>query len=321
MPDTDALLLCSLLPFIATLICGRLIYKLNGRATSATPYALFANLFALAAIQTAGYWTATVSAQAAPYFADAYLIGAYFFFAHLVLFALYLSGRNYKYKYLLYGPPILLTALHWSGLMIESYRWEQHSLMHNDGPAAVAFDAFALISLIACIAILCVNSRSAGDRITKSRNRIMIYSFIPLVIMFGVLALLSATDYAVSATLVSPLTIIYSSLMYYYISGHEVVDCSSGPGYFLGRLKLAWLLLKTGTGNADLKAFKKALDAQIIAESLARNNYNIPTVAREMQIHHTTLRSKIKENSQLNALYLHRTVDSSTKNGQRSMGK
>lgn len=289
MPKAEILFSLSILPLIASILCVYLQIRLK----KAQP--LFLNLFFLAAFQAFGYWVMAVAPSYGHYLADAYLISIYFFLANLVVFAVYLTdGRVTSLLKCIYLGPVTLSVLHVSGLMVVDYRWEQSSLMHNDGTFAFLFDWFGLACLISTVSILLINSRRTRDRHIKSKNILMLYSFIPLVVMFGLLVTLSATRYAVSATIVSPITIIYVSLAYYYISAHDVVDCSSGTNFFLTRLKIAYQTLKIRNYN-EAADVKKSIDDVLIAESMARNNNNISDAADEIAVHHTTLRYKLKK--------------------------
>ncbi len=288
----------SSLPFIAAVICCYLLGKLLVKKSNIGALLLFSNLALLNIIQAALYLALSYSQVIGEYFADAYLITAYFFFAHLTLFAVSLSKKPVTpiKHYLMYVLPGVLTVFHLSGLMVDGYRFEQNALMHNDGPLAWCFDVFALVSCIAAAAILFNNIKAnRGNRMLTSKNIIGLISFVPLILAFFIIILLSATPYAFPVVIVGSLITIYTALAFYYLLRDSVVDLSIGLTFFWRRLSLAYLLLETHKTKTDLKTFTKAVEKQFINEALELHKGNIQETADYLGINHTTLRNKIKE--------------------------
>ncbi len=288
----------TLLPTASTLCCVFLLNKLIFRNTSRYYVLLFANLALMNLAQTLGYLLIPYSVAWAEYAADAYLITAYFFFTHLILLAISLSGKAPSSAYLRfqYWPAVCLSILHMNGLIVESYRIDQNTLMHNDGKLSWLFDGFILMSCLATLSYLFKNlSQNNQDQILMSKNMIAILSLIPLISVFFILILLSTTPYAVPVAIVGPLICIYAALTFYYLSRDSVANLSIGIVFFFERLKMAYLLLETGNTKRGLKQFNKSVEAQFIKEALVKNGGNIQATADYLDINHTTLRNKIKE--------------------------
>ena len=104
-------------------LCLFLLHKAYQSGTGLPYLTLFANLSVINFFQVIIYVFLEHSLTIAIYAADTYLIAIYFLFTHFMQIALGLSENDNVYwtKYL-YIPPAILTALHISGLMVESIR-------------------------------------------------------------------------------------------------------------------------------------------------------------------------------------------------------
>ncbi len=289
--------LYSFLPAIPALSCILLLAKLHRKKAEWYSIRLFANLLLMNLLQTVAYIVFSISVATAEYIADLYLISAYFFFTHLMIFALQLSKDTLSVNQtgLLYIFPSVLTVFHLLGLMVDSYRVENDALLHNDGPLAWCLDVYILSSCVATVVLFSRNiKRNLKNRMLMSKNVVALLSFAPLIVAFFIIVLLSMTRYAIPVVFIGPLVTLYTSLAFYYISRKTVVDLSIGFGFFCDRLKLAYQFLETHKTKEDLKRFHHAVDKQFIKEALKENNFHIQETADYLGINHTTLRNKIK---------------------------
>lgn len=287
-----------LFPALAFISCLSLYIKLLTRQSNRASLLLFANMTLMNLALVVLQLLLPHSPIIAEYMADAYLIFTYFFFAHLVFFALNLSAKPLKaiqYQ-ILYAFPVLLTLFHLSGFMIESYRFDHNSLMHNDGMLAWCFDVYAVVSCFATVSFLFQNLRQCkDDRILISKNIIAILSCIPLVLVAFIIVLLSRSDHPVPVVILGSSITLYTAVTFFYLSRDKVADVSIGIAFFFARLKLAYQLLETDKTKMDSKQFNKQLERQFIKEALVAADGNIQAAADYMQVNHTTLRNKIKE--------------------------
>lgn len=298
IPMITNIWLYSLLPILVCFL-GLILVRKVWRTNGAIEYIkLFSNLIVMNAFQVIAYFMFSLSPLYAEYTADAYLISAYFLFTHLMMLALSLAKKpisEHVYRYL-YLVPISLTIFHLSGLMVESYRIEKNSLMHNDGVLAWCFDVHIILSSLLTVYILYRNIKgSQGANILASRNVIALISFIPLTLAFCLLSILSMTDYAIPVVIIIPLISTYILMVFSYISNSQIIDLSIGPRFFLKRLELARLILKVLKTKQDINTFKQALEKQLIEEALTEHNNAIQATADSLKMNHTTLRNKIKE--------------------------
>jgi hypothetical protein len=224
----SAFLFYSLYPTLVVILCALLLHKAY-RSGAGLPYLkLFTNLAVINLFQIIIYISLKNSFEIASYAADAYLIAAYFLFTHFMQLALYLSetDRGAWPKYL-YIPPIILTLLHLSGLMVESYRIENNAILHNDGALAWVFDAFVVFSSIATIIIFTYNfAKNKTDELIASKNMIALISFIPFVLTSIVLVIFSNTDNIIPVVIIIPSISLYILAVFYYIciNKRRIVD-------------------------------------------------------------------------------------------------
>lgn len=290
--------LYSSLPFVSAVSCLYLLKRLVDRRSPIDFILLFANLALLNAVQSAGYLFWPYMSVGREYFADAYLILLYFLFTHYILFATCLSWKQERsrYRYWLYTVPGSLTLFHFAGLMVDGYRIEGYAILHNDGVMAWAFDLFILIACIATIATLWRNVKdNFDDKVVASKNIIALVSFIPLILAYLTLVLLSRTEYAVPVIVVGPTVTIYAAIAFYYLHRDRVVYLSVGIKLFMQRLKLANMILEMGNTKLDIRSYTKAVEKQFIIEALERHQGKIQDTADYLGMNHTTLRNKIKE--------------------------
>jgi hypothetical protein len=287
----------SVFPCFAAICCLFLLFKAM-RSGAATVYLkLFANLVTMNFLQAIGYVILVFSRPVAEYMADAYLIAAYFLFAHFMQLALYLSEKERgAWTQWLYLPPVILTVLHLSGMMVDSYHFEENIMLHNDGVYAIIFDVFIVLSSIVTISTFIINSRSIKqDCLLVSKNIIAVISFIPFVLSAVVIVVLSNTQYAVPVVVIIPSLSLYIVMVFYYISRSQIIDLTIGPRAFLKRLRVASLLLSSLNTKKDLDDFNRQLQILKYNEAMQkhRNNYN--AAAEELKMHSTTLRNALKD--------------------------
>lgn len=293
-----AIILLSLLPLLSAGCCSWLLIKLAREKAPTHFQLLFSNLMAMNLSQACGYMAFAVHPNIGELFADAYLISAYFFFTHLMISAVQLGNAPPPLRKLapVYIFPVILTALHLAGFIVDSYRFEQNALMHNDGSLSACLDVYIIASCFFTVAVLRRNTKQPGmERMQTSRNLVALLSFVPLVAAFLIIVVLSSTKYAIPVVVIGPLITIYTALSFYYVSRKKVVDLSIGIRFFMDRVLLAYALLETHKSKQDLKAYSKAVDKQFIKEALHENGNNIQETANFLGINHTTLRNKIKE--------------------------
>jgi hypothetical protein len=281
-------------PFFAAICCLWLLYRAVLSSSGTVYIKLFFNLAIMNLCQVPAYFVIENSFDVAVYAADAYLIAAYFLFSHFMQLAIHLSGKDRSgWAQWTYFPPVILTILHFSGFMVEGYRLENKTILHNDGVYAMAFDLFILLASIITISIFIINSRNIKqDSLLISKNIIAVISFIPFVLVAMLLIVLSNTKYVVPVVLVAPSMTLYIVTVFHIISK---LDFSMGLGLFYVRLKLAWDVLKAYKTQKDLKRFYRAFEKELIIETLRKNDNHIKSTADHLQVNHTTLRGKIKE--------------------------
>lgn len=290
--------LYSLLPFFSAAVGLYLLKRLIDKKSPVESLLLFINIVLVNAVQSIGYIVWPYIETGHQYFADAYLIALYFLFAHLLLFSISLSGKSarYQYRYLIYIFPVILTLLHIAGFMVEGYRIDGYVILHNDGELAWCLDFFVLMSCIAAATIFGKNMKANfHDKVLASKNIIALVSFIPLILAFTVVDLLSRTLYVVPIIVIGPLVTLYAALSFYYLHKERVIYLSVGLVFFMSRLKLANKILELNNTRADVRTYTKAVEKQIILEVLGRHQGKIQEAADYLGMNHTTLRNKIKE--------------------------
>lgn len=288
----------SLLPASVAFYCLTVLFRSVSVGSDISYIKLFTNLMLMNVLQAVGYIMFAFAPIYAEYIADLYLISTYFFFIHLLQIALALTKTpiDSRYSNLLYLLPAALSVMHCFGLIVEGYRVEQNTLMHNDGDFSWCADIFALVSCIATVMLLKRNVKATSDdRILMSKNMLALLSFAPLILAAFVLAALSMTEYVISVTIIGPLVAFYTALVFFYISKKNIVDLSIGLRFFKARLRLAILLLETENNKKATGHFKEKMEKQFVLEALDRNNHKIQITADYLGINHTTLRKKIKD--------------------------
>lgn len=288
----------SLLPAFVALCCTLLFIKAYFSGAGSAYIKLFANLIILNTFQAVAYILFAISPSVAEYAADAYLMSVYFLFSHLLLLALSLREQGEpKWGHFLYVFPVTLVAMHLSGLMIESYRVEKNSLMHNDGVLAWMFDLFIIVSSLMTAIIFFTNTKARDNHKLASRNIIALVSFIPLICTFSLLIIVSRTEYAVPVVIVVPIISLYIASVFYYISKSRIIDLTIGPAAFFKRVRLAFLLLESLKTKGELDDFNNQLRQQRYREAMEKHNNDFNAAAAELKVHHTTLRNSLKETS------------------------
>jgi hypothetical protein len=219
----NAFLFYSLYPTLVVILCVLLLHKAY-RSGAGLPYLkLFANLALINIFQAISYATLGFSLTFSQYIADLYLISAYFLFIHFMQLALYLSeGDREPWPKYLYIAPIILTLLHFSGLMVNSYRIENGVLFHNDGLFAWVFDVFVILSSVITIITFTHNFiYNKKNELIASKNIIALISFIPFVLMSTLLIVLSNTQHVIPVVIIIPSITVYIVAIFYYISTYK----------------------------------------------------------------------------------------------------
>lgn len=289
-------LLYSLYPAFITAFSILLFLKAY-QSNAGTHYlALFGNLIFINICQTIIYGVIPYSFTIASYAADAYLIAAYFLFTHFILLALNLSeSERGNWIQFLYVPPVILTILHVSGFMIDSYRLVENAIVHSDGELAWAFDAFLLAASMTTVATFFINVKQIRkDYLLQSRNLIALISFIPFIIAASILVILSNTAHVVPVVTIIPTLSLYIVLVFYYISRSQIIDLTIGPKAFFKRLKVAYLLLSSLRTKKDLDDFNRQLQLLKYNEAMQKHQNNFNAAAEELKVHPTTLRNALK---------------------------
>ena len=287
----------SALPALSTLFCLFFVVKYIIRGEKMSSIILYLSMALMSLFQTSGYVVSLFDTSIPMFFADAFLICLYFFFSNMALFALNLNPEHrMKYSYLIYCFPIALSLLHVSGYMVESYRFEQNTLMHNDGRFAWLFDIYALLCCVTTFfSIAHANIKKSESWIVISKSKLLTISFLPIAFSFAVLALLSRTDFAISLAIAAPLLFIYTALVYHYIGGHKVIDCSTSFRPILERIKLANEVLHAEKKKSSVKGFSSQIESLLLNELMEDYDGNFYLVAKEYGVHHITVRNKVKE--------------------------
>lgn len=282
---------------VVTLLCAFLASKAF-KSNSLTTYTrLFANLAAMNLLQTVAYIMFAFNPAIAEYGADAYLIAWYFLFAHLPMLAVSIAQKDYSqyFKYF-YIAPVMLTIFHLSGLMIESYRVEDNSLMHNDAELAWTFDLFIILSSVVTISIFTVNAKKiTDDYLLASRNIIAAISFVPLLFAFSIIIVLSKTQYSIPVVVVIPFISAYITLIFNYVRSSKIIDLSIGPSAMLARFKIAYMTLTVLQTRDDVDQIAEQLKYRKFVEALRRHQNDYKAAAKELKIHPSTLYSHINK--------------------------
>lgn len=293
----NAFLFYSLYPTLVVILCVLLLHKAY-RSGAGLPYLkLFANLAIINICQIVIYLSLQESFQIAGYAADAYLISAYFLFTHFMQLAFYLSEKDRgSWPKYLYIPPLILTCLHFSGLMVENYRIENNAILHNDGAFAWAFDVFLLSASIITVITFFINARQIKiNHLLASKNIIALISFIPFILASSIIVVLSNTEYPIPVVIIIPSISLYIVCLFYYISRSRIIDLTIGPRAFIKRLKIASLLLSNLRTKKDLDDFNRQLQLLKYTEAMQKHSYNYNAAADELKVHPTTLRNALKD--------------------------
>ncbi len=288
-------------PGFVSLLCILLTYKAYKTRATVHYIQLFVSLAVINACQMMVYAVIKSSYQMASYSADLYLIAVYFLFAHFIQLALSLSENNRgSWPQYIYAIPVLLTGMHIKGLMVDGYYLKGNTILHNDGPFSWAFDLFVLSASFITVVTFFINYRQAKeDYLLQSKNILALILFIPFVVAASILIILSTTTHAVPVVVIIPSMSMYIVLVFYYISRSLIIDMTIGPIAMLKRLKAAHLLLTTLDKKKDLDEFNRHLQLLRYKETLQRNKNNFNAAAEELNVHPTTIRNALKENSRL----------------------
>jgi len=290
-------LIYSFLPLIAAVVCFRLLHK-AWKSNADTPYLkLFANIGLINIFQTVGYAAIPYSFDVVTIAADLYFIAAYFLFAHFLQLALSLSEKpRGKWPNYLYIFPLMLSALHISGLIVIGYRIDSGAVLHNDGAYSWASDVFILISSIATFVLFKINASTIkNDYKMQSRNIIAWGSIIPFIAVSALLVLLSNSDKPLPVVIVIPAVSLYLTFVFYYISKSRIVDLSIGPKALLRRLKTAYEFLLELNTKKDMDRVNRQIKRVTYKEALEKNDNNFGEAAKQLEMNHTTIRKALKE--------------------------
>lgn len=282
---------------LVTLFCAFLASRAFKSSAPTAYIRLFVNLATMNLLQTVAYLMFVFSPELARYGADAYLIAWYFLFAHLPMLAVSIAQKDYRqyFKYF-YIVPVILTSFHVSGLMIDSYRVEDNSLMHNDAELAWTFDFFIIFSSVITISIFMINAKKiTDDYLLASRNIIAAISFVPLLMAFSLIIVLSRTQYAIPVVVVIPIISAYITLIFNYVRSSKIIDLSIGPSAILERFKVAYMSLTVLQTRGDVEKITEQLKYRKYVEALRRHRNDYKAAAKELKVHPSTLYSRINK--------------------------
>lgn len=282
----------ALLPIAAAALAGKTLYKCINNKSDLSAKVLFAVITGICITQAIGLSLIPLNVSAAAFFADLFLVGAYFFFPALMVFVYRLTFKS-KLIYAVFIYPLALTILHAMGLMTDGYVVAQYSLMHNDGELNYLF-SIELLFVVAAFVIAYRGFKFTDDNITLSKNLIVLYSVVPLAVFTGILLALSSTQYAISATFTVPVIMIYSTMVYGYISNPVVKDVSTGISHLPQRLKNAHKALFVANGE-ELRESLELAEKQLIKELFIKYKGNVDLVAADMKLSKSTVYNKINE--------------------------
>jgi len=286
----------SLLPWFAVIGCCFLVRVFKRNFELKPIKWIFYSLLGMNTAQALGYAIAPVNVAGAYIFADLYLICAYFMFATLLLFTFNLSSSSSVHTKKILAIPFTLTILHLSGLMVEGYRFEKNTLLHNDGPLAILFDLFALTTCLSVISTSIYNIRKyAGNTQITSKSAFLFLSFMPLLASFFTLVLFSRSDNPIPATLVSPCITIYTACVFLYLSSDKIINLRLGYRPLAQRLKLAYSVLIVENENGGHLEAKSMVEKRFILEAFASTEKNAGKTAQVLGINPSTVYAKLND--------------------------
>ena len=288
----------ALVPLLSATFCLVLLKKLITNKAEYPYIILFANWAVLDLFLASGYLILLINNTIFRYSADAYLISLYFLFTNLLLFAINLSIKKLtpKIQLAFYIVPAILTIFHICGWMIEDFRIEHNTLMHNDGPLAFIFDFYILLSSIAVYQTFKKRSKDKTlPRLLRAKNLLARIAFFPLIAMFIIIILLSMTQWAFPTVLVIPIISVYTTLIYYYISRDRIIDLSMGLDFIVSRSRVAIKLLETEASKTGLKDHYSDVEKVFIEEALEKNDNNVKAAAKSLGYEYTTINKKLSK--------------------------
>ena len=284
----------ALYPAFAAAFCIILLAK-AWKSKAAYEYInLFATLVLINTSQVAIYLVINASFKLASYFADLYLITAYFFFAHLLQLALSMSEHNRgswpKYIYII---PVALTAMHIAGLSIESYRLESNTILHNDGTYAWCFDVFILAASLTSIITFILNTHSTEyDYVLISRNLIALFSFVPFLLGVAYIVIRSNTDSPVSVVYIIPTMSLWIACVFYYITKPNIIDLTRSPKGHWEAVKLIYSAICHIDNKQQIEEFSKQWQLLTYKEKL-RKYKTYTRSAKALGVSESTLRKAV----------------------------
>lgn len=273
--------LLSLPPFIAATLCGLLVLKNSGL----TARIHFFTLAFMSLCQGSGYiaYTANFN-EISELCADLFNCGLYFMFTNLVMISAHLDERlTKKISYSLYGAPLLLVVFYATGFMVEGYKIQNQSLMHIDGVLAWVGDYYQMLCVVAFLVILCWNSVQLKD-VERYKNLAMLLSLFPLAALFGLVILLSTTEYALSFAIVAPVMTLYMAISYHFITRDS----------FVRRISLALKVLRPGFNNAETEEVVEGLHRLHMEDALKQSD-SARGAAEAMDLPYSTFRARIRK--------------------------
>ncbi len=306
--------------------CLILLLRLKKKKAEFYYISLFATLVLMNACQMIGYLAALISTDISEYFASAYLISMYFFFAHLLMTSFFLCPLKFLHRRFawIYIFPCILTALHIFGLMVEDFRLEGNVMLHNDGLLAPLFDVFILTSSIFSISLLAwSSSRKSIDATLKSKNILALLSFAPIILSFAYLIIRSMGPNPVPVVGVIPWVSIFMAVSFYYISRDQVFDLSAGLSNFLVRVTLCYKYLNMTTSKDEFRGFDNDIKWQLIKEELDKCGGQISKVVEKTGYHDSTIRNYVKKyNYDAScAGESHKSTDAENSHGSSNIGE
>lgn len=184
--------------------------------------------------------------------------------------------------------------MHLNGLLIDGYRVESNSLLHNDGSFAWVMDVYLLTALISTTTILTVNIRKHSAKILISKNILALFAFFIVILALFATVLLSMTRNPVPAVMLIPPATLITAFIFYYISKSDVIDLSIGIHNVLRRIVIAIKYISNSSNVKALREIQDEQEKQLLQEGLERES-NAKSAAKYIDMPASTFHEKARK--------------------------
>lgn len=287
--------LFSMMCLVPALLCSYLLFRTSKENLSL--WLLFLNLAVMDLCLAIGYLSFAITNEIIYAFADTYLILVSFMFAQFFVVANSFGGKQLSELRFLYLAPLVVALLLLSGFISDGYIIERNSLVHIDGQLGWVFDLQALTFSLGTCYVLYRNRVNSKNQKTKRLNTLALYSFLPIVVSFAVLDILSVLNSSVPAVLVGPIVTTYTAIAFFIISKKTPIKISESLRSFVDRqrLKIAIAVLGVSANKEGVKEASKKLERYLVAEQLRKNNNDIVATSEDFGASTTHVRTIVKE--------------------------